>query len=155
MEASLDYKQGMVCLILNYDLWSWRDCVMPNLQWHEPPLFKEWPDLGTLYDKYMILRTYSYNLRLQRYFVPGLAEIGSESLGSGDERLSNFVKVFLLLLYYLPLEKDLNLLWKKPYIPFTKGCLIPSLVEIGLVVMEKKMKIEAYKQTDGLTDNRR
>ena len=32
---------------------------------------------------------------------------------------------------------------------------MPSLVEIGLVVMEKKMKIEAYKQTDGLTDNRR
>ena len=88
--------------------------------------------------------------------MPSLAEIGSESLGSGDKRLSNFVKVFLLLLYYLLLEKDLNLhLKKKPYIPFTKGCLMPSLVEIGLGVMEKKMKLEAYRQTDGRTDNRR
>ena len=36
------------------------------------------------------------------------------------------------------------------WIPFTQGCFVPSLVEIGLVVLEKKMKMwKVYQQTDG------
>ena len=49
--------------------------------------------------------------------------------------------------------------WAKPlaskdafeltWIPFTQGCFVPSLVEIGPVVLEKKSKIgKVYRQTD-------
>ena len=37
-------------------------------------------------------------------------------------------------------------------IPFTLGCFVPSLVEIGSVVLEKKMKNVKSLQTDGQTD---
>ena len=39
------------------------------------------------------------------------------------------------------------------WIPFTQGCFVPSLVKIGPVVLEKKLKIgKVYRQTDGLMD---
>ena len=44
-------------------------------------------------------------------------------------------------------------LFEKPWVPFTQGCFVPSLVEIGPLVFEKKMKMwNVYKHT---TDNRR
>ena len=48
---------------------------------------------------------------------------------------------------YLPLEKGGAI-----QIPFTQGCFVPSLVEIGIVVLEKKMKMS--KVYDNTNDNR-
>ena len=31
-------------------------------------------------------------------------------------------------------------IWKKNWIPFTKGCVVPSLVEIGPVILENILK---------------
>ena len=46
--------------------------------------------------------------------------------------------------------------FEQTWIPFTQGCFVPSLVEIGPVVpvvLEKKMKMwKVYRQTDGRTD---
>ena len=51
-------------------------------------------------------------------------------------------------------------LWKRAgppfeqtWIPFIQGCFVPSLVEIGKVMLEMKMKM--WKFTDGRTDRRR
>ena len=46
---------------------------------------------------------------------------------------------FRYLCNYLPLEKDGALNLKKTWIPFTQECFVPSLVEIGPVVLEKKI----------------
>ena len=49
-------------------------------------------------------------------------------------RFLNFVNVFSLFHYYLPLEKG-----GPPRIPFTQGYFVPSLVKIDPVVLEKKI----------------
>ena len=68
-----------------------------------------------------------------------LVEIGPVVL---EKRIFlNFVNAFLLFRNNLPLEKGGALNLKKTWIPFTKGCFVPSLVEIDPVVMEKKMKM--------------
>ena len=61
---------------------------------------------------------------------------------------NNFVNLVLLFRNCLPFE----LTW----IPFTQGCFVPSLVEIGPVVLEKRMKMwkvyrQTYRQMDGQT----
>ena len=48
-----------------------------------------------------------------------------------------FVNVISLCSIYLPLEKVLALYLNKTCIPFTQVCFVPSLVEIGSVVLEK------------------
>ena len=71
-------------------------------------------------------------------------------------RFLNFVHVFSLFRNNLPLEKDRALQLKQTRIPFNQECFVPSLVEIGSVVLEKKMKMwKVYIQTDGRTDRRR
>ena len=46
-------------------------------------------------------------------------------------------------------------LFEQTWIPFTQGYFVPSLVEIGPVILEKKMKMwKVYRQTDGRTDDR-
>ena len=50
--------------------------------------------------------------------------------GSGKEDFINFQNVYLLFCYLLK-EKGVSLrLNKQTWIPFTKGCFVPSLVEI-------------------------
>ena len=56
----------------------------------------------------------------------------------------------LLIGNYLPLEKGVALHLKKIWIPITQGCFVPSLFEIGPVVLEKKMKMwKVYRRTTG------
>ena len=76
--------------------------------------------------------------------------------GSGEEDFKNFVNVFLLFLYLLPSKKGRSRSnVQKNWIPFTRGCFVPSLVITGPVVMEKKLKMwEVYRQTDGWMDGR-
>ena len=45
--------------------------------------------------------------------------------------------VLLLYRYYLPLGKGCGPSFDQTYIPFTQGCFVPSLVEIGPEVLEK------------------
>ena len=51
----------------------------------------------------------------------------------------NSIGAFSLFWYYLPLEKLWFFIWT--WIPFTKECFAASLVEIGLVFLEKKMEM--------------
>ena len=64
----------------------------------------------------------------------------------------NFVNVFLLFRYHLPLEKGGTLHLKLTWIPFSYVWLVPSLVEIGPVVLEKKSLQQMTMTTT--TDNR-
>jgi hypothetical protein len=56
-------------------------------------------------------------------------------------RFLKIFSVFLLFRYYLPLEKGNPLPLNKLESPFTQGWFVPSLVKIGLVVLEKKSKM--------------
>ena len=46
------------------------------------------------------------------------------------------INVFLLFHYFLPLKKGMVL-----HLSFTHGCFVPSLVEIGLMVLERMLKM--------------
>ena len=62
--------------------------------------------------------------------------------------IKRWKKTFLTLLEFIGSS------FEETWIPFTQGCLVPSLVEIGPLVLEKKMKMwEVYRQTDGQTDD--
>ena len=66
-------------------------------------------------------------------------------IGSGDRRrFSNFVKLFSLFWNYLPMVKGFGLLIEQIWIPTTQGWFVPSLVEIGPVVLEKIFKSCQY-----------
>ena len=53
-------------------------------------------------------------------------------------RFSKVVNFFFNFCYYLPLEKGQGPSFERNWIPLTQGCSVPSLVEIGLVVLENK-----------------
>ena len=72
--------------------------------------------------------------------------------GSGDE--SFLISSIISLLS--PLGKEQGPSFEQTSIPFTQGCFVPSLIEIGPVVFEKKVEIgKVYRWTDRRTDRRR
>ena len=78
---------------------------------------------------------------------------------SGEEDFLNAVNVISLFCNYLPFGKGNGPLFDQKWIPFYQGCIMPSLLKIGPVVLEKKSKIgQVYRQTDrqtnGQTDDR-
>ena len=68
------------------------------------------------------------------------AKIGWNLPGGSWKEDLNFVTVHLVSLFrnYFPFEKNLALYFKMNWTPFTQGCFVPSSVEIGQVVLEKK-----------------
>ena len=51
-------------------------------------------------------------------------------------RFLNFINVFSEFRNYLPWKRAGSFIWNN-----TQGCFVPSLIEIGPVVLEKKMKM--------------
>ena len=75
--------------------------------------------------------------------------------GSGAEDfliLSMHFRYFVII----SLGKRWGPSFEQTWIPFTQGCFVPSSVEIGSVVLEKKMKMwKVDRQTDRQTDDGR
>ena len=70
-------------------------------------------------------------------------------------RFFNFVNVFSLFRNHLPLEKGGALNLNKFEPPSPQRCFDPSVVEIGPVVLEKKMKLwKVVRRTDKRSDRR-
>ena len=73
--------------------------------------------------------------------------------GSWEEDVYFFANVFSLFCNYLPLKKggalDLN------KFPFKQGCFVPNLVEIGPVVLKKKMEMWKVYDDDDKDDEQR
>ena len=87
---------------------------------------------------------------IQGYFVPSLGKIGPVVLEKKIFKSCQFIFVNSRL---SPLWEGRGPSFEQTWIPFTQGYFVPSLVEIGLVVLEKKMKMwKVYRQTDGRTD---
>ena len=71
--------------------------------------------------------------------------------GSGEE---DFLISSMYFHYFVIISpwKGQGPSFEQTWISFTQGCFMPSLVEIGKVVLEKKMKMwKVYRQTDGRT----
>ena len=77
-----------------------------------------------------------------------LYEVGPVVL---EKKFLKFVNILSLCSYHLPFEKGVTL----KHIPFTQVCFVPSLVEIGQVVLEKKMKIWKINRWTEWQTNRR
>ena len=72
--------------------------------------------------------------------------------GSGEEDFLNFVNVFSQFSFLSPLGKEQGPSFEENWIPYTQGCFVPSLVENGQVVLEKKSKLgKVYWRTDRQT----
>ena len=70
-------------------------------------------------------------------------------------RFLNFNDEFLQFCLLSPLEKGRGSSFVQTWISSTQGCFVPSLVEIGWVVVKEKMKMwKIYKQTDRRTDGK-
>ena len=59
-----------------------------------------------------------------------------------------FVNIFFTPLLISPLGKEHGPSYEETFIPFTQGCFVPSLVEIGPVVLEKKKMWKVYNIND-------
>ena len=69
-------------------------------------------------------------------------------IGSWEKDFVNFVNAFLLFRNYL-LKNLRGPSFEQSWFTFTQGCFVSSMVEIGPVVLEKKMKMwKVYRQTD-------
>ena len=71
----------------------------------------------------------------QGCFVPNLAEIGSVVL---KKKILKYFQYNFSMLLLPPLEEGCQPSYVQTWFPLTQGCFVPSLVEIGLLVQEKK-----------------
>ena len=72
----------------------------------------------------------------KEYFVPNFVEIGQVVL---EKKNSKFRQCFFTISWLSPLGKERGPSFDQSWIPFTQGCFMQSLVEIGSVVLEKKI----------------
>ena len=87
----------------------------------------------------------------QEWFMPNVFEIGPVVL----ERkiffnLSMYFRNFIIIFPW----KRMGPSFEQTWIPCTQGCFVPSLVEIGPMVLEKKMKMwKVYDNNDNNDDD--
>ena len=82
-----------------------------------------------------------------------LVEIGPVVL---EKKIFKSCQCIFTISLLSPLWEGRGPSFEHTWIPFTQGYFVPSLVEIGPVVLEKKMKMwKVHRQTDGRTDRRR
>ena len=78
--------------------------------------------------------------------MPSLVEIGPLVL---EKKVFKSCQFIFIISQLSPLWEGHGPSFEQTWIPFTQEYFVPSLVEIGPVVLEKKMK---SLQTDGRTD---
>ena len=83
-------------------------------------------------------RAMHLNKLTQGCFVPSLVEIGHVVL---EKKIFLFRLCIFAISLLSPLEKGQDPSFEQTCMIFTQTCFVPSLVEIGLVVLEKKMKM--------------
>ena len=79
-----------------------------------------------------------------------LVEIGPVFL---EKKIFKSCQFIFIISQLSPLWEGRGPSFEQTWMPFTQGYFVPSLVEVGPVVLEKKMKMgKVYRQTDGRTD---
>ena len=87
----------------------------------------------------------------QGCFAPSLVEIGSVVL---EKKIFEFRQCIFTISLLSPLGEGWCPSFEQTWIPFTQGYFVPSLVEIGPVVLENKMKMwKVNRWTDRQTDD--
>ena len=90
----------------------------------------------------------------QECFVSSLVEIGPVVL---EKKIFKSYQFIFINSRLSPLCEGRGPSFEQTWIPYTQGYMyfVPSLVEIGPVVLDKKMKMwKVFRQTDGRTDGR-
>ena len=73
----------------------------------------------------------------QGCFVPSLVKIGPDVF----KKIFNVHQCIFAISLLSPLGKGRGSSFEQTWIPITKGCFVPCLVEIGQVVLQKKMNM--------------
>jgi hypothetical protein len=70
------------------------------------------------------------------------------STSSSRKDFQNLSLYFYIFTIISPWKLSITIIWSV-WIPFNQGCFLPCLVEIGMVVLEKKLKMwKVYRQTN-------
>ena len=78
------------------------------------------------------------------------------SSGSWEEGFIKFCQCNFTISPLSPLGEERGPAFEQTWIPSTQGCFVPSLVEIGQVILEKKLKMwKVYRRTDRQTTDDR
>ena len=86
------------------------------------------------------------NPRHQECFVPNVVEIGQMVL---EKKILKFLQCIFGISWLSPLGIGCGPSFEQTWIPFTQEFFVPTLFEIGPVVLEKMIKIrKVYTQTD-------
>ena len=81
-------------------------------------------------------------------FVPSLVEIGPLII---EKKIFRFLQFIFAILFLSPLGKRCDPLFEQTQIPFTHGCFVSSLVEIGFGVLDKKTKMWKFYENNNDT----
>ena len=84
------------------------------------------------------------------YLVLSLVEISQVVL----KKIFKFIRCIFAISLLSPLWKGHGSSFEATWIPFTQGCLMPSLVEIGLVILEKLKMWKVNRQMYRWIENR-
>ena len=76
---------------------------------------------------------------IQGCIVPGLVNVEISQAVLEEKIFIISSLYFYLIRDYLPLEKGFGPSFEETWFPFTQGCIVPSLIEISPVVLEKKI----------------
>ena len=109
--------------------------------------------ISSMYFHYYIIISPWKRAFIQGYFVQSLVKIGQVVL---EKKIFKSCQFIFIIFKLSPLWEGRGPSFDQTWIPFTQGYFVPSLVEIGPVVLEKKIKMwKIYRQTDGQTDDGR
>ena len=92
---------------------------------------------------------YPRNFVCGGYIVPSLFEIGQVVL---EKKIFKSCQFIFFNSQLSPFWEGRGPSFEQTWIPFTQGSFVPSLVEIGPVVLEKMKMWKVYRRTDGRTD---
>ena len=70
-----------------------------------------------------------------------------------EKKIFKFRQYIFTLLFLFPLSKGFGPSFVQIWIPTTQGCFVPSLVDIGQVILEKRRKMWNIYENDDADDS--
>ena len=113
--------------------------IVKNIQYLTKPNQRPMGHITHLWNQYKSMNTFKQSYDLIYY------KIGQVVL---EKKILKICQCIFTILYLSPLGKVWGPSFEKTWIPFAQGCFVPSLFEIGPVVLEKMKMWKDYDNND-------